>query len=67
MEEMIRANKKAAEEELMRQSNLNPDALEMWLSKLRGMSGEVANPDPSQYLLQEINEVSMDACVGQKR
>ncbi|XP_045138123.1 membrane metallo-endopeptidase-like 1 isoform X2 [Portunus trituberculatus] len=59
MKEVIKTNKGAAEEELRHQPELNPEEMEMWVSKLRSMSGELANPDPSQYLLHDINETTL--------
>ncbi|KAK8382210.1 hypothetical protein O3P69_015265 [Scylla paramamosain] len=59
MKEVIKANKEAAEQELLHQPELKPEEMEMWLSKLRSMSGEMASPEPSHYLLPGINETTL--------
>lgn len=54
---MVAANKAAAEEELNHQPHLQGGEADMWLKKLRDMSGEVASADPSEYLPLDVNKV----------
>lgn len=54
---MMKATKEAAEKELKSQPSLQGDKADSWLKKLRDMSGEVASPDPSQYLPLDVNKV----------
>lgn len=54
---MMKASKKAAEKELKSQPSLQGEKVDSWLKKLRDMNGEVASPDPSQYLPRDMNKV----------